>query len=390
MLKVLAYAKLSLKSIIKELPTFIIGFAIFPIFMGLLMGFAQKNMFTPVIDEPLFSISVVDEDNSFESAILMDFLQSKEVSQIFTVDLDDTTKYTLHIPQGYGSSLIGESEAVVRVELEESAWLSTGNILASIVDTFNTKISRNLVIEQKMDSLQLANSATGLSEDLKRTLNDVYLSEALHTNIHEVKKNFTSMEYYSIRYLSFTFTLLLLAMINAGDLQKKMGIVDRVGSTPMTKITGLNGSFLSGYLQVLVCLILYIGTYKISGLSFVGSTPLLVLIILTQSLFITAVSMVFLTFFSKQFATILVNSFLYYSLVFGGLVGPLDEWTNMAIFKVLGKIKIDYLITEPYRNYVLYNSFNSVSKLLFLILIISLVLYLMTVMAVKLGVGENR
>ncbi|MDI9414036.1 MAG: ABC transporter permease [Bacillota bacterium] len=387
---VLAYVRLALKSIIKELPAFVIGFAIFPIFIGLSIGFAQKNMFSPKINEPLFTISVMDEDNSWESQELIAFLQSEQVSQILTVDVHGDADYVLSIPDGYGLSLVGAGEATIKVELSKDASRRLGNTLASIVEMFNTEFSRGLVREQKIAKLQEELQVTEVGERIRDNLTKITPTAALQTKIHGVKKSFTSTEYYSIKFLLFVFSMLLLAMINAEELEKKMGIADRVLSTPVTRIMLFNSSFLSGYIQILVCTFLYVGAYKVTGLSFSGSIPLLILIVLVQGLLVAIISLVLVTFFEKKVASLLVQVVLYFTLIFGGLVGPLDEWTGISIFRLLGKVKLDFLISEPYHNYVLDNSFGSVMGPLLLSFAVTVVLYGLAITAVKLGVGEKR
>ncbi len=393
MMKLLAFLKVSLKSVIKELPVFALTFAVYPIVLALIMGYVQKDMFTPSINDPIFSIVVVDEDNTTESKSLISFLKSEDISKVLTIVYDDSEQYdyTLRIPTGYEESLLGKKNASVKVEAEEKSSASMGNILVNIVDKYNMEKSQGLIIHNNTEKLNMSSeNKDKLINELSTILNNAYTTNSIKTNIHNVKKALNSYEYYSISFFNFIFVMFLIAVINSEALEKEIGLYSRIMSTSMTKLEYFNYGFMSNYLQIIIASLLYIGAYKICGLSFKGSISLLLLIVLTQSLMVTSLGCLISILFKKKYGLPLVQIFLIFQVIFGGVVAPLDKWSGNAIFKFFAKYKPDILITNSYKNFILYNNLSTIYNYLLIMIGISFALYLINILAIKMKWGESR
>lgn len=392
-MKLLAFLKVTLKSIVKELPIFVLTFAVYPIVLALVMGVIQKDMFTPVINDPIFSVIVVDEDNTRESKNLITFLESEDISKVLTIVTDDNDKYdyTLRIPQGYEESLLGKRTVAIKVEAEEKSSTSMGNILVNIVDRYNTEVSQGLIIQNNIESLNMTpESSEKLTNEVYTILNNAYSTSSINTNIHNVKRALNSYEYYSITFLNFTFIMLLIAVINSDSLEREIGVYNRIMSTSITRLQYFNYGFMSTYLQIAIASLIYIGAYRISGLSFKGSVILLLMISLAQSLLVTSLGSLIITIFKKKYGLLLVQLYMIYQVLFGGMLGPLDKWSSNAIFKTFAKFKPDVLITNSYKNYILYNNLSTISNYLLALIGISFGLYLINVLAIKMKWGESR
>lgn len=392
-MKALAFIKVSLKGLIKELPNFVLSFAIYPIVIALIMGFVQKDMFTPVVNEPIISIIIVDEDNTKESNNLIDFLESEEISQVITVKPSDSEKfqYTLRIPKGYEDSLLGVNTVKVTVEAEEKSSTSMGNLLVNIVDKYNLDRSQGLIVQHNIENNEIELEDRGnLIDEITGILNKAYSTNSINSNIHNVKKSLNSYEYYSISFLNFVIVMFLIAVISSDALEKEMGLYSRIMSTSMTKIQYYNYGLLSSYLMIFTASLIYVGAFRVSGLSFKGSIPILLLIISIQSLMITILGALISTIFKKKYGMPLVQIFLIFQVIFGGMIGPFEKWTNSGVFKFFGKYKPDALIANSYRNYIIYNNLSTVSNYLLIMIIVSIALYLINILAIRLKWGEVK
>ncbi len=392
-MKLLAYLKVSLKGIIKEFPTFLLSYAIYPIVIALVMGYVQKDLFTPAINGPIFSIVIVDEDNTRESQNLISFLNSEEISKILTVKTDDDEKfhYTLRIPKGYEESLIGKTSSSIKVEAEEKSSTTMGNILVNIVDKYNEEISQSLIIQQRIENNSLSDeSKEKLIEEINSILGNAYGTNSIKTNIHNVRKNLNSFEYYSVTFLNFAFIIFLMAVIASDALEKEIGLYNRIMSTSITKFQYLNYGMMSNYLMMIIVNLIYVCAYRISGLSFNGSLPILLLIVLIQSFMITVIGTLISTIFKKKYGLPLVQIFLVVQMVFGGMVGPLHKWNVTPIFEFYNKYKPDAVIVNTYRNYILYNNLSSISNYLLIMVGVSIILYLVNILAIQMKWGVSK
>ena len=392
-MRLVAYLKIALKGIIKQLPSFILIYAIYPIAIALLMSFVQKDMFVPVIENPIFSIIIQDEDNTPTSKNLIHFLKSEEISKLITVKNDDNEEfdYTLRIPQNYEESLIGKTDARVQVEAEAKSSTRMGNILVNIIDEYNDEMSKNLIIKNKLTgSLLSEEKRNDLEIEINEILGKAYGSDGIHKNIHDVVKSLNSYEYYSITFLNFLFIIFISSIINSDVLEKEVGRYSRIMSTTITKYEYFNLGLMSNYLTMIVANIIYVGAYRLSGLSFTGSLPLLILIVLVQSFLITIIGTLISNIFGKKYGLPLVQIVLFYQLIFGGMMGPLEKMGGNPIFLPLAKFKPDILISNSYRNYLINNNLGSISNYLLMMLIISLGLYLVNILAIRMKWGVSK
>lgn len=392
-MKLLAYLKLNIKGIIKEFPSFVLSYGIYPIILALVMGYMQKDLFTPSISNPIMSVIIQDEDNTIQSKNLVSFLKSEEMSKVITVksSKDESFDYTIRIPKGYEDSLLGYNTSSVIVEAEEKASTTMGNILMNIIDKYNAEVSQGLVIEKNIENMPISEEEKErLISEINQILIKAYTTDPIKSNIHTVRKSLNSYEYYSITFLSFAFIIFLMAVVNSDALEKEIGIYHRIMSTSMTKIQNFNYGFASSYLTMLVANTIYIFAYRIAGLSFKGPLPLLVLIILVQSLLITAIGNLISSLFGKKYGQPLIQLLLIVQMVFGGMLGPLTKYNSSKVMIFLSKLKPDILISNTYRSYILEGSLSSISNNLLIMLGISLFIYLLNLIAVQMKWGVAK
>jgi len=392
-MKLLAFLKVSIKGIIKEFPAFLLSYGVYPLVLALIMGYTQKDLFTPSINNPIMSVVIQDEDNTVQSKNLVDFISSEEMSKVITVknSQDENFDYTIRIPQGYEDSLLGNSSTSVIVEAKEKASTTLGHILMSIIDKYNEEISQGLVIRRNIENMPIsAEEKENLILEINNILLKAYATEPIKSNIHTVRKSLNSYEYYSITFLSFAFVIFLMAVVSSDALEKEKGIYHRVMSTSMTRVQYFNYGFASTYFTMIIASLLYVFAYRIAGLSFNGPLVLLLLIVLVQSLMITAAGSLISTIFKKKYGIPLLQTLLIAQMAFGGLLSPITKINSNRIVGFLSKIKPDILISNTYRNYLLDGTIHSISSYLLIMLGISFILYVLSILAVQMKWGVSE
>lgn len=392
-MKLLAFLKVSIKGIIKEFPAFLLSYGVYPLVLALIMGYTQKDLFTPSINNPIMSVVIQDEDNTVQSKNLVDFISSEEMSKVITVknSQDENFDYTIRIPQGYEDSLLGNSSTSVIVEAKEKTSTTLGHILMSIIDKYNEEISQGLVIRRNIENMPIsAEEKENLILEINNILLKAYATEPIKSNIHTVRKSLNSYEYYSITFLSFAFVIFLMAVVSSDALEKEKGIYHRVMSTSMTRVQYFNYGFASTYFTMIIASLLYVFAYRIAGLSFNGPLVLLLLIVLVQSLMITAAGSLISTIFKKKYGIPLLQTLLIAQMAFGGLLSPITKINSNRIVGFLSKIKPDILISNTYRNYLLDGTIHSISSYLLIMLGISFILYVLSILAVQMKWGVSE
>lgn len=392
-MKLWAFLKINIKGILKEFPSFFLSYGIFPLALALIMGYTQKELFTPSLNNPIMSVIIQDEDKTVQSKNLADFISSEEMSKIVTVknSEDEAFDYTIIIPEGYEDSLLGKNSVSVIVEAQEKASTTMGNILMNVIDKYNEEVSQGLVIQKNIENMPIpSEEKEKLISDINSILIKAYLIQPIKSNIYTARKSLNSHEFYSITFLSFTFILLLMAVVISESTEREKEIYHRIMSTAITKMQYFNYNFLSNYLTVIIANLIYVLIYRISGLSFNGPLLILVLIILIQSLMITSIGSLISTLFKKKYGIPILQTLLIIQMAGGGFLEPITKYNSNALIDFLSKLKPDILIRNSYRNYLLDGSINSISNYLLIMLGISITLYIFNMVAIQKKWGVNE
>lgn len=377
-MKLLAYLKVSIKGIIRELPGIVLSYAAYPMILALIFGYIQQDSFTPTMDQPIISISIVDEDHTKDSGGLISYLKSESISKLIDIEEDaETSDYIVIIPEGYSLGINGQIDRDIKVEASEYASTSKGNMLVSLIDNYNRELSKGILIEKNIKGLDIDKG------ELNKMLTSIYNSSSIDSEKYVGEKTLTSYEYFSISFLAFIFILFIIAIITAESIGKEIGLYHRIMSTGVTKIEYFNLEFAANYMMMVVINTIYIFAFRIFGLSFKGNISILILIILLQSLVITLIGSLISNIFSKKYGTIIAQSYLMFHMIFGGGIGSPKSFAGIKIFDFFAKYKPDILISDTYRNFLIYNNFQSISKYLFMIVAFSIVAYLVNIIVVQ-------
>lgn len=384
-MKLKAFVKLTVVSTIKNLSRLLLVFSVFPVFLGLLLGYFQTEQFTPAVDIPIMNVKIVDEDNTIQSKNLVGFLNSKEMKKIIEID-EEEAKYELLIPKGYEESLLNNRESNIRINVEKKGSIKRGTILGDIIDRYNEEISQGLYIGNKIDGMDIPQEEKDkLVKTIGEEMANSYNTTGIKNFFINTKKSLTSYEYFSITFLSYMLILVIMSLVTSGDAERDDMLYYRIMSTPITKIQYFNYNQVSAYLLVLFMNLLYIFTYRILGLSFQGSLPILILIVLVQAVMITALSGFVMVFLKKKHAMMLLNVLMMSQLILRVTYISIENMDIQFLKALATKYSPDILIVNTYRNYLIFNDLNTIKFNLILMILVSIGLHIVSLLRLKWG-----
>ncbi|WP_315116392.1 ABC transporter permease [uncultured Clostridium sp.] len=380
-MKLKAYIKLTLKGIIKELPMMLFVFAVFPISLSYLHGYFQKEVFDISNEISKVTISIVDEDNSNASKGLIDFLQGEELRKIIKVEKEDKGDINIKIPLGYEESLLNLKQGEIKIDQKDKKKLSSFKIITTLIDKYNQEIQQGVVIKNKLGEEKL--------KDINSKLNGLYKENIIENNIIKTKKNLTSFEYYSVSIMSFIIILTIMSLSTKYYTERENGLFNRIMSTSLSKVQYFNYNLVTFFMFAMIMNFIYIMTYRILNISFSGSLSLLtILFTLTSVLEAVAAGLVIAFIKSKKTAIQLLNGLLIISSFFGGVFLPIDKIDNFFM-SFIGKFMPNNLIIKSYNNYLLNDSLNDLYPYIFMFATSAAVLYIVSLLKVKLKWGEE-
>lgn len=391
-MKLRAFIKLTIKSMMKNILQLILTFSIFPIFLSLVLGYFQKDQFTPSVNMPIMSVYIVDEDNSIHSDNLKKFLSNDEVKDIIDIKTNEQdAMYELRIPDGYGSDLLSSKESPVIINTKDKGSKNMGIMLGNIIDKYTEEVSQNLFIRKSIDNKDISSEE---KEELFDTINNklyqIYNINPIKNKIITSKKSLSSYEHFSVTFLSYMLILVIMSVVAGENQHKENGVYNRVMSTSITEVEYFKYNMITTYLYMVFLHFIYIFAYKVFGLSFQGPISILMLIILTHSLLTTALTGFVLEFLKKKIGLGLLNIIMILQLITGIGYLPLQKVGSGSLEKVINNYAPDVLIAKTYRNYLVYNNLDSIKINLLSITLVSVVIFILSILKVKLKWGEEQ
>ncbi|WP_125154880.1 ABC transporter permease [Clostridium rectalis] len=388
-----AFIKLTLKSLLKELPIMIFTFAVFPIVLSSLYGYFQKDMFNPKNEIEKISIYVEDHDNSKLSKGFTHFLESNQLKEFIDIKkYREKAGQELIIPKGYEKAIMEDKLAVVKINEREKDREISSKILKDLTDNYMKEVKNNFIIENNINKMDISKDKKDLLiKETSNEITNIYIKDSIKNSIVKDTRNLTSYEYYSVSILSFMFIVTIMSLCNGYYDEKKKGIFQRMLSTTISKVEYFNYSLVSWYIFAILFNLIYVLAYRLLGLSFSGNFGLLILIILSKSLLEVAVSSLVIAFFkNKKMAMIFLNTIIIVSVSLGGVFFPLDKVINNfnKIFKILSDFSPNVLIIKTYKSFFIYNSFESIKYFLMTFVSISIVLYCISLIKINVKWGE--
>ncbi|WBW97065.1 ABC transporter permease [Oceanirhabdus sp. W0125-5] len=390
-MKLKAFVKVAMISIIKQFPIFVFVFMVFPIALGVIMSYILSDSFTQPSNIKPIMITIKDEDNSKASKTLIEFFNSNEMKKIIEIKEDgEKIKLEILIPNGYENSLMSLKEFNIEINEKDSGTKRSSTIISGLLDKYNEEISYQYLIKRNIDNKDISQQEKEeLFQNINNEIKSVYSASLIEGSIIKTRKNFTSYEYYSITFLGFLFIMLIMTLASSQYIETEIGISRRIMSTAITRTEYFNYGLVSIYIMAVIFNLLYVFGYRVMGLSFKGSIPLLILITFVQSILVTAVTGFFMAFFKKKSGTIVMNTLLIYQIVAGGMFMSQDSIRDNVFLRTLGKYSPDVLINKAYKNFLIYNSLESTKLYLCLIIIVAILFYIVSLIKVRIKWGNE-
>lgn len=384
-MKAWAYLKLHLKAIIKQIHIIFFTGVIFPLILGLVMANFQKEAFIKENKAPFIEISISDEDKSQMSGALISFLKSDELKKIIVIkDKDSENAINLIIKSGYEERLKNnEKQEIIIKEGKNTEGISL-KILNDVIQKYHDDIFEGTLIEKNIENKTLPEeNKSRLYKNISEEIFNLNSSNFISESILESKRSLTAYEYFSVTMLSYLIFILITGIVHGGYQEKEIGVTDRIKAAPITAIENFNYGFMGTVIYSICLMAMYVGVYKILGLSFNGSITLLALLVIISAIFTVAVSCLLSQIIGKKYFTAFITVLMFVQIILGGTFIPLKQFTSNEFIRSLAKFSPDVLITKAYNGYIIHNSFNSISLYLLGLLGISIISYLLCLVIIK-------
>ncbi|MBC8059724.1 MAG: ABC transporter permease [Clostridiaceae bacterium] len=379
-LRIKASIKVTFKGIFAQWKFILLVYAILPLLLSITMGYFQKGIFQPETTIDKINIRIIDEDNSKTSQAFIEVFETEGLKKLF--NLTNKGEYVLTIPKGYEDSISKLKETTIRVDEKERTSRSNEIIIKSIVNQYGKSVTETLIISNKIEALNIQDKEKIFNEVIS-SLTRISGENALKTNILKGERTLNSFENQAASMMTFMLFIIVMGCVGAYHLDKENGCFRRLISTPITKATFFNLDLLIFFISSFIYGLIYILSFRVTGLAFKGINPINILAILTgQSLLITALSGLVIAFLSKQNSNIVVIIFMYFQIIFGGAFIPIKE-VSSEVFTLLSKFSPGNVISNAYKQCILFNSFEKLVPYLLIMLIVSIVIYIISILKVK-------
>lgn len=384
-MKAWAYLKLHLKAIVKQIHVIFFTGVMFPLIMGLVMANFQKEAFVKENKAPFIEVVINDEDKSQMSESLISFLKGDELKNIIVIKEKDSEKaINLIIKSGYEEKLkSNENQEIIIKEGKSTEGVSL-KILNDVLEKYYDGIYEWTLIEKNISNKNLSEEKKSkLYKNVSEEIFDINNSSFISESVLKSKRSLTAYEYFSVTMLSYLIFILIAGIVHGGYQEKEIGVTDRIKAAPITAIENFNYGFLGTVIYSICLMAMYIGLYKILGLSFKGSMTLLTLLVVISAIFTVSVSCLLAQIIGKKYFTAFITVIMFIQIILGGTFVPLKQFTSNEFIRGLAKFSPDALITKAYNGYIIHNNFNSISVYLLGLLVVSLVAYLLCLVIIK-------
>lgn len=361
-------------------------YCIFPIILSLGLGYFQKDSFKPKAEIDKINITIVDKDNSNSSHAFQQLFKIDDMKKLFNVTKDGD--YCLTIPKGYENNLVNFKNVTITVDEKERISRDNEIIIKNIIDQYGKSLTENLIIGNKIEKLNIADKEN-LYNNVVQQINNFSKENSLKTNIINSKRTLSSYENQASSLITFMIITMVMSCIASYYLEKENGTFKRLMSTPIKKESLFNLELICFFIYSFIFGSIYILTFAVSGLAFRNVNPLYMFsVLIGQSLVVTTLSGIVITFLNKKSSNLVMIIILYFEILFGGAFIPLKEVSN-KVFMILSKFAPCNVISEAYKNCILFNSFNSLWINLIIMLVISVFMYTVSIMKVKFNWEEE-
>ncbi|WP_234121900.1 ABC transporter permease [Clostridium hydrogenum] len=376
-MKVRATIILALKGFIVNWKQVVLAYVLFPLLMAGAMGYFQRDSFEAGAQIDKINISIVDNDNSVSSREFKELFKVKGIKELFNVS--NKGDYIIKIPKGYETKLHELKNVTIEVYEKKRVSSDDETIIKKVINEYGKSTGEALAISNKVRKLN--NSEIKIMYN--NISNKINSTKALKDNMLKSKRNLTSYENQAATLITYMLAMMLMSCSGAHALDKESGRFRRLISCPITKETFFKLDLVCFFVSSLGFGAIYILTFLISDFAFRGVNPInLILILICQSILITSFSGLTIAFLGKEASKLVGIALLYFQMLFGGAFMPIKEVTNSTYIE-LCKIAPGNIVSEAYKNSIIFNTLSSISKDLIIMVIISIFMYAISIAKVR-------
>lgn len=386
MMRIKATIITCLKGTIVSWKQVLLMYCIFPIILSVGLGYFQKDSFKTESEIDKINITIVDKDDSSSSHVFRELFKANEMQKLFNVTKDGD--YLITIPENYENKLMNFKDVTITVDEKERVSRDNELIIKNIIEQYGKNVTENLIVGNKIENLDVADK-DNLYNNIVKQINDFSKENSLKINMVRGKKILSSYENQAASLITFMITIMAMGCVGSYYLEKENGTFKRLMSTPITKEIFFNLELLCFFIYSFILGAVYILTFAFSGLAFRDVNPLyLFMILIGQSLIVTTLSGLIVTFLGKKNSNLLMILILYFQILFGGAFIPLKGITN-KVFIILSEFSPGNIISQVYRSSILFNSFEKLWRDLAIMIMVSAFLYIISIIKVKIRWEEE-
>lgn len=373
---------LALKGIAISWKQIVLVYCIFPILITSCLGYFFKDAYEPETKVDKINITIVDKDDSKSSKELKKVFQTQNIKKIFSVSKN--SKCIITIPKGYEKKIIELNKVTITISDKSGIAQGDKNTIENVINEYGKFITENKMISNKVMSLS--------KEDRQKVYDDlenIYSDKILKNNFVKPKKNLNAYENLGYTLINYIIISIAIGIVGSYKKERKDGVLKRIMAMPMKKEKLFNLNVICYFIYSVVYGGVYILGFIVTGFAFGKCNFInLSIILICQSLVVASLSAFIIAFFSERFSLSFLTALLFFQTLFGGAFIPITETTNNAYAKICDFSPLN-VISEAYKNCMIFNSFASIEKDLCYMIFFSIVIYLIAFFKIKIRWETN-
>lgn len=342
-----------------------------------------KKITDPSRTLPAFSVMYINNDNSSLSKPLEEIFKNKKISSIVNLQkipstadvnsklIDGTFSAAIIVPKNFSSNIMEGKSTSIEVLKAPSAGIN-GDFIDSIVTSYTKNLNVNravysVLIKNTKDPAKTQEIYSSILPQITAVLNKNYIQ---YDNLSKTAKISSAQDFAANMLIMFS---LFISMSAASTilLERENGTLSRIGATATSKFSYCFGRLLATFtISVIQITVFAAASSLISGVDW-GNKLSMVLIVLSHSLIITAITSILIGLFKDQKKMNVSASLIIIIMsMFSGAMNPSD--TIVGNFKTITHFSINYWLKECYSNIMLNSQFSDIALNLSVLALISM------------------
>ncbi|OPJ55721.1 ABC transporter permease [Clostridium oryzae] len=381
-----AIIKNTLKAHLAEWKELVLIYAVFPLVLIMVISFFYKSVYNPDTKIRRININFTDYDNTKTSSQFINMFRENNMKDIFSIK--EKGDYEIIIPKNYEKNITLLKPSTIKIIENKETSRSNEAIIKSIISEYGKKITELATISDKVNKLNVVDKEK-IYKKITQRVSKNNADNSIDKHILKGQKHLSSYEEQGTSTISFMVMLMIMGCAASYYKDKESGYYKRVMSAPISKLQYFiinSGIF---FISSFICGALYITTILVFKIAFtIDNLPNLLIILISQSLLVSSVASLFVAFFSKNVSNFVMVLLMYYQIIFGNTFIPVKILSN-KMFVLMTKFSPGSIISNTYRSCLISNSFFSVINYSAIVLTISVIVYAVSIIKVKIRWGEQ-